>query len=695
MIRYAIAIFTSAFLIFQVQPIIARYILPWFGGSPAVWSTCLLFFQLGLLAGYAYAHLITTRLSLQRQAFLHCALIFVVFILLPVSPTRPITELDGMHDSFQTWTILKLLFKTVGFPFILLSASAPLLQHWFANKYVGTSPYRLYALSNTGSLLALISYPFLIEPLFAIREQTLWWSIGFVIFGLATLVSAWAFFKNHKHAPELAQEKGQQSITSKNTMKIRPIRWILFSACGSMLLLAITNSMCQDLAAIPFLWIIPLSLYLISFIICFERDTWYQRIIWIPLFAAFTSLLVNHLLQDFEDESITLLGNILIYCGTLFTGVMVCHGELTRSKPHTAKLTSFYLFISLGGAIGGIFVNLIAPTIFSGFWELHVSLLSIAFISTISLIQDKSTLSNQMHSALSSASGAGSILLAVFLWMHVGIYGDKSIHDSRGFFGVLHVYDNDSETHSHHRSLVHGRIRHGNQWFSPELENQPCTYFTENSGVGIAINHHPLRKGGKSMHIGVTGLGIGTISALCNPGDSIRFYEINNQVITLANEYFTYLKNSKADVEIILGDARLTLEKEVNSEESNRYDVLVLDAFSGDAIPIHLLTEQSFDLYRKHLKKDGILAIHITNLYVDLSDVVRNLAKKADLPIHYIVHDGDDGPYDDYNEWVLITENKEFIADKKVQSALSDWNHELKDIHWTDDFSNLFETVIW
>jgi len=686
----AIAVFSGAFLVFQVQPIIARFILPWYGGAPAVWSTCMLFFQLGLLAGYAYAHVIATNLSFKRQALLHCALILLAIFLLPVSPEKPVYEDLVLANQPQALGIFKLLIVTVGFPFFLLSASTPLLQHWFANRYPGASPFRLYSLSNTGSLLALISYPFVVEPALALKEQTMWWSLGFVFFGLVSAACALQHFRKGR-AP--SQIPTQDDATDNAATS--PIRWGLFAACGSVLLLATTNQMCQDVATIPFLWVAPLSLYLISFIICFERDAWYRRAVWIPLFAVSASLLVYVLHQDYDHDGPSLAGELITYFSTLFTGAMVCHGELTRLKPHKSKLTLFYLYIALGGATGGILVNLVAPVIFSGFWELHISLTATALIACLSIFRDGSTLSLPRRVWFGGATGVGVITLGLFLMVHVQLQQETSIIDTRGFFGVLHVYEDNLGTDGYYRSMYHGRIRHGGQWLAPGRRETPMAYYGNESGVSLAITEHPVRKKKQPLFVGVVGLGAGTLCAYGKPGDRFRFYEINSQVISLAHDYFSFLTDTQASVEIITGDGRLVLENEFERMGSNNFDVLVIDAFSGDAIPIHLLTAQASELYWQHLKKDGILAIHITNNYLNLSDVARGLARHAGKPGYYFVDEEETETYADYNEWVLITDNLQFGESETIQGALSDWAHPDRLIHWTDDYSSLFEVVRW
>ncbi len=689
MFSYSLAIFTGAFLVFQVQPVVARYILPWFGGSPAVWTTCMLFFQVGLLAGYYYAYLISRYLPKNRQALIHCFLLVLAILVLPIMPEKPVEDMIATQGQSQTWVILKLLFVTVGFHFILLSSTAPLLQSWFSKNYPEKSPYRLYALSNLGSLLALISYPFVIEPNLKVTEQTLFWSIGFGLFSAMSLLCAVKYYRLNV-APALPEKPSSNHSTLDRR---EPFLWCLFAAFGSMLLLAVTNQMCQDVAVIPFLWVLPLSIYLISFIICFERDAWYVRSIWIPFYAVSASALAYLLLDDYEDE-FNLIAELLIYCSALFAGVMVCHGELTRRKPTSDKLTLFYLFVALGGALGGVFVSILAPILFDGFWELHIALGSIGCIISAVLLENREkSLENTWSIRLGLLSVCGTVLLTIALFKHMALQRDASIYNTRGFYGVLHVYEDDLGTRQHYRTMYHGRIRHGAQLMT--RPTKPTTYYSRSSGAGLAINSHPRFDNNQTMNIGVVGLGVGTLATYGRAGDKIRFYEINDQAHAIAKEYFTYLNDTQAQVDIIMGDGRLSMERELTSEGSMAFDVLLVDAFSGDAIPIHLLTEEVFDIYWQHLKEDGILAIHVTNIYVDLTDVVRNLANKMNKSAFYIVDDEPTFSKADYSEWILITDNQTFMKKRELNEMSDEWFHELKPIYWSDDFSNLYDVLIW
>ena len=700
---YSVAIFTSAFLVFQVQPVIARFILPWYGGTAGVWTTCLLFFQLGLLAGYLYAHALAAHLQLKQQALVHGSLILLSLFLLPITPEMP----EFSKSLPQTIEILYLLALSVGFPFIILSASAPLFQHWFVHVHPGKSPFRLYALSNAGSLLALLSYPFLIEPVLKLSTQTLVWSFIYIIFMCFTIWSAWPIINSRLfeglNQTETEVKNRTSSYKSSEPLKapgwFDRISWILLAAGGSVVLLAVTNQMCQDVAVIPFLWVVPLSLYLITFIICFERDAWYQRKIWLPFMALTIGLLVYLLNHDYASTEISLVYQIIIYCAALFGCCMVCHGEMVRRRPAAGNLTMFYLYLALGGALGGVFVNLAAPILFDGFWELHGSLVFVALSAIVLIYLDHAGLKVLQRRLILICGCVGLALLIWFLRLHILSQQSLSVLNTRNFFGVLHVYEFERGTKNHIRSLYHGRICHGTQILDKLNRNKPISYYGRNSGISLALNHYPSRRledtEKRGMRIGVIGLGIGTIAAFGQPDDYIRFYEINPDVESIARKHFYYLDSCKAEIEVAIGDGRRLLQDELETNGSGQYDVIVVDAFSGDSIPVHLLTLEASDLYWQHLKENGILALNISNLHLDLTDVVRQMAAHAHKEAIFTEDSGFASRFYDSNAWVLITSNKDFLSYTILKAFRTDWRHKLKPVIWTDDFSNLFEVVEW
>ncbi|MFT7388767.1 MAG: hypothetical protein ACI8VC_002024 [Candidatus Endobugula sp.] len=686
MFSFALAIFTSAFLVFQVQPIIARFILPWYGGTPTVWTTCMLFFQLGLLGGYAYAHLLARYVPLKKQVSLHLIFVALSFLSLPITPSL----LDTHHH--QTLEILLLLFSAVGLPFILLSASAPLLQHWFSRVHPNQKTFRLYALSNTGSLLALVSYPFIVEPMVKLSQQALYWSLFYGLFFLFCFCSSWPILRQ-----SLAEEIDIDEHEPQPPSWPKRLLWMLLAACGSIALLSITNQMTQDVAVIPFLWVLPLSLYLMSFIICFDRDSWYRRIIWFPFLAISITALLYLFEHDYDNGKISLAYQVVIYCAALFACCMVCHGEMVRKRPTDHHLTLFYLYVALGGALGGVLVNIIAPLLFDGYWELHLVLLAVMSIACACLLMEKHLLSQRLRMGFSVAAITAITISGYYLWDHKAYQQESSILNIRDFYGVLHVYDEDIGTEDHYRSLYHGRIRHGEQWLHDDLKNKPSSYYGYNSGVGLAMTRHPARLSTVSsptpLKAAMIGLGAGTIAAYGESGDAFSFYEIDPNMAYIAKHYFSYLEDGKADNTVILGDGRRSLTKQLQAGGSLQLDILAIDAFSGDAIPMHLLTSEASDMYWEHLKEDGILAIHITNLHLDLSSITRQLALRAGKEAISIVDYG--GDYNGYSDWVLITSNAEFLKDEKIIDQQSQWQRPLKPTLWTDDFSNLFDVVNW
>lgn len=690
MIAFAIAIFVSAFLLFQVQPIVARYILPWFGGSPAVWTVCMLFFQVGLLCGYSYARLLAMYIRPGLQPVIHLALLVVSLLTLPIAPTDDWLPSGGSAD--PSLYILALLLTSVGFPFAMISASAPLLQHWFAETYPGKSPYRLYALSNLGSLIALLSYPFIVEPELTLQSQTVLWSIGYVAF---IVICGWCAL------PLLRGGKRGIGGRIRTREQAQPIRWqdkclwVVLAATGSTVLLATTNQMCQDVAVVPFLWILPLSLYLLSFIICFENDRWYRREIWVPVMLASVASLVFLMHQNYASTEMPLALQIIIYSAAMFACCMVCHGELVRRRSPVASLTSFYLYVALGGALGGVFVNLLAPLIFDGFWELHGSLLATVCLAGVCIYLDTGWHTSASARTVFSISWGVILFALIFrLGQHIQEQRDNSIANFRSFYGVLHVYEYGAGGAEHRRDFFHGRINHGSQWFGGRRPFMPTKYYGPHSGVAVAFRHFPrpvvMADESNGLKIGAVGLGIGTISVYAREKDRVRFYEINPQVASIARDYFTYLTQGPSTIDVVLGDARISMNNELRESGSQQYDLLVLDAFSGDSIPIHLLTEEAFALYWQHLKPNGILAIHITNLHLDLGDIVRQLARRYDKSAIRFAHDVQ-VTFESPNDWVLVTDNPEFLQDPEVLLRQLPWpTDKPKPILWTDNFSNLF-----
>ena len=678
----AATIFLSAFLLFQVQPMVGKLVLPWFGGSAGVWTTCLLFFQTLLLLGYLYSHLVVRHLSQKGQIRVHGGLLLAALLTLPLRLHPFFRPLGGNEPLGH---LLGLLTLTVGFPYLLLSTTGPLVQAWVARR--GRIPYRLFALSNLASMLALASYPLLVEPFLPLKAQAWLWSAGFATF--AGLVFALA----RRNAFEAVDRKGTPE-PEERPGTILKLLWIAFAAVPSLLLMAVTTHLSTNVAPIPFLWILPLGLYLLSFILCFEGSRWYQRGLFLGLLPVLLVIMSLALRPDFKwmDYRFEALskaafwlasvrGQVLLFSLGLFVACMVAHGELARRRPHPQFLTGFYLRLSLGGAMGGLFVAYLAPRIFTTYLELPLGLAAAAAVAGLSLAWDQSPRPRWQR----PVAGAMSVL-ALGLGLHalrLNRPEDQiTIARGRNFYGTLAVFDNPEHTW---RTLAHGTITHGGQFLDPAKANHPATYYSLDSGVGLAIASlkEPPRK------LGLVGLGTGSLAAYGRPGDQLRFYEINPLVEPFARHYFTYLGQSLAATEVMLGDARLSLE----AESAQGYDLLAIDAFSSDAIPVHLLTREAFALYFRHLAPGGVLAVHVSNRYLELRPVVRASVDAFGWKARVVDTDSDEEEGTYGSTWVLVTQDDAFFdgpafRDNEDVKPLPD-----KALLWRDDFSNLFRVL--
>ena len=689
MLLYSLTVFLSAFLLFQVQPIVAKMILPWFGGSSAVWSTCMLFFQVVLLLGYLYAHWLHEKLAPRRQAIAHIAALAVSFAALPMLPNPGWKSAGVAHPSL---TILALLSVTVGLPYFLLSSTSPLLQAWYARTHREGMPYRLFALSNFASMLALLSYPFVVEPNLPVRIQGWVWSAAYVSFAALCGATAWRS-SAHAGAPQAAAQEGAPTMDDSPAWTLR-LLWLGLAASASILLLAVTNHLTQDVAAIPFLWILPLSVYLLSFIVCFESPRFYRRAVYLPLLGAALAFMAYRLWPyrtDFNPPWLGFLTQmpirwiVVAFAVGLFACCMVCHGELARLKPHPRYLTGFYVTVSLGGAVGGLFVGLVAPNLFRAYYEFPIGLGLCAAIAFLVLARGMWRLAGLWPRwgapALAVVLCGYLACLGVEMWEMVDGYRVVA----RNFYGLLRVEDegNPRMDEDASRQLIHGTINHGEQFLREPYRRQPVTYFCPQSGIGLAMQAQE----GRPRRIGILGLGCGTLAAYGRPGDTFRIYEINPLVLDIARTEFTYLRDTPARVEVVLGDGRLVLE----SEPSQQFDLLVMDAFSGDSVPVHLITLEAFRTYFRHLKPGGILAVNITNKYLDLEPVVERAAAafgKAALVYDYTPGDADFLCFE--CSWTLIMDGATAAAHPGLQHAGQVLRQERPFRAWTDDFSNMF-----
>ncbi|HLP24742.1 MAG TPA: fused MFS/spermidine synthase, partial [Acidobacteriota bacterium] len=661
-----------------------------------------------------------------------------------------------------TRRILLLLTATLGLPYLLLSATGPLVQRWFSLTHPDKSPYRLYALSNVGSLLALLGYPFAIEPLLARPVQAWSWSVALVVFAALCGACAWRILRANPAAPAEPASTTVESADADNTAVadkpggMQRFFWLALPAVASVLLVATTSKLCVDVAVIPFLWVLPLALYLLSFIVCFDHPRWYARGVFATLFVL-ACIAIGYFVSSGLHAPIA--QQIVAYSAALFIACMICHGEVYRLRPAPRHLTSFYLHLSIGGALGGFFVAVVAPLVFNDYYELHLGYWALAYLfAAICLVQHSRSIALGVGAGtllgvallplffLGKATDTGLLaqlknyyatyhsfyleyrwwaagVLLVLLWslrgalraregewhvrfsflplgltamlgaiFFIQITGTNTgmIESSRNFYGTLKVRPyGEPASVSYSYLLSHGITTHGLQFLRPPYNTWATTYYGPKSGIGLALEQAEPTTGGRKF--GFVGLGAGTLAAYGLPGDQLHIYEINPAVLHLARERFTYLTQTAADVKIVLGDARLTMEDELAHDSPQHFDVLALDAFSSDSIPVHLLTEEAFDVYLKHVKPDGVIAVHISNRYLDLLPVVEALAKRYRLNLVTISEDPKDEDWWLYRTtWCLLSRDPQKFASGVFQDAADGPSDETAaTILWTDDRASL------
>jgi len=778
---FASTSFLSAFLMFQVQLIVSKCILPWFGGSAAVWTTSMLVFQLLLLGGYIYSHVISAKVSAIAQTRIHLALLLIAFVMVlalsfvwpsaitPGASWKPRTGGDPTRD------VMAIILVSTGLPFFVLSTTGPLLQRWFARLGGGSGTYRLYSISNVGSLLGLLTFPFLLEPTLRITTQGRVWSLLFGAFIAGCAICAWkarnATEETKIEETQAAGDNVYGATAETPASLLTYAMWFLLAACPSSLLLATTNLLCQQVTTVSLLWVLPLSIYLLSFILCFDDPRWYRRSFFHPLFAVILFLTCAGLIVN------NILSQAILLPALLFLGCMICHGELVRLKPGVKRLTSFYLTVSAGGAAGGIFVGIVAPHIFTFFTEFQLTLASIVILLLVCLFLDPDSwiferglrlpvaitgsailtaylagrrfrlgvpqLLERLHFypvalvigtvvilgtyILGRGQGSGHGLLVEqlqapeaeqkerrpplpwpahtrgfrFVQVYVGCLALLALAalyrstrsspepylSSRNFYGAVRVFRD-----AHDRVLVHARTVHGLQ-LDPPNDRIGTTYYGKNSAIGILLQNHPKRSiPGKSLRVGLVGLGAGTLATYGQPGDYFRYYEINPDVVKLSSgpqPVFTYLRDSAARVDVELGDARLLLERELAKGEIQKFDVLVLDAFAGGTVPVHLLTREAFDTYWQHLDPDGgIIAVNITSGHIDLSPVLQG----ASAYFHAAsIVDDDASEFPCKNSrWVLLTRTSGALNIQGLEQTALSARMQIPPRLWTDDYSDIF-----
>jgi SAM-dependent methyltransferase len=662
---YSLTIFLSAFLLLVVEPMAAKQLLPTLGGSSAVWTTCLVFFSVTLLLGYLYAHWISSLFDPKQQAVIHILILTMALLTLGIR-IQPGPAAVSYHPAL---TVFRVLGTVIGLPYLALSSTTPLLTAWYAGSFEGRSPYRLFALSNLASLLALASYPLLIEPHLTMKQQTGWWSGGFLVFAVLCGAIAW---------------QGRRRFVAPGSEKAalaghpEPF-WFLLALGGGMMLTAITSHMSANIAAIPLLWLPPLALYLLTFILAFQ-GAWtpirQSMLRWVLVAVASMA----YALRDIRTI-LPIAVSVPLFLIALFLCCFFLHGELYARRPVTAGMTSFYLVVATGGAAGTLLVGVIFPLVLRANYDLACTLVVVSLIALAATWQD--------GWGLRMIWMAGAAASIVILSTQVHQYDDDAVALMRNFYGTLRVRESHLPPQSDtDRQLLNGTIEHGAEWFAPQFLGQPLTYYAPDSGLGLAMR---LCCGPGEKRVGVIGLGTGTVAAYGNPGDAVVFYEINPLVERLARHWFTFLHDSPARVEVILGDARLSLA----AEKPQHFNVIVVDAFSGDAIPVHLLTREALALYRRHLQPGGVIVFHVSNQYINLEPVVAAIAKDAGMKAESVHSRGDEQNGYYYADWILVTANETLLSQPEIVNNGFPTPLQANVRLWTDNYSSVFPLLKW
>ncbi len=627
--------------------------LPKFGGSAGVWVTCMLFFQVMLLLGYLYSWLLTSRLSHRAQSMIHGALLLASVAFAAARPTIAWSQSSGDNPA---WTILAGLLIAIGLPYFLLATTSPLLQVWLSDS--AEFPWWLFAVSNAASLTALLAYPAIIEPMLPQSSQMHWWWVGYGLFFV--LVGTTAITNARVVSPGARNE---DVIASGNSLL-----WISLAACGSALWMAVANHLSQEVAPVPFLWVLPLSIYLLTFILCFEGRNWYRP-------ALFRWLLpVAWICAGYQIAGrgpSGLVWEISIFSLALFIWCMFCHGEIARTRPESRHGSAwFYLMISLGGALGALFVGLAAPNLLTTYLELPIGIAASALLA-LRVLYGMTSPWRLLRLAV--------VALAAFVIATRFQAGFGDVIHLRNFYGALQVSDAESSGAAI-RTLYNGKTLHGVEFVAPDKSKLPTAYYGPESGVGLVMRSHS----DTARRVALVGLGVGTLAVYGHHGDEFRFYEINPAVIDVAQRYFHFLGTSDVKVDIREGDGRLQLLL----EPSDSFDILVLDAFADDSIPVHLLTREAFQTYFRLLHRDGLMAVHVTNRFLELTPVVESAA--ASLGKYAVeVHNAADPERQVLaSDWVLVSSAPELL---RPFGGSTPQAHAVR--LWTDDYSNLFQVL--
>ncbi len=689
-LAFAVTMAVAGFLLFQVQLVLAKYILPWFGGSASTWLVCLLFFQVALLVGYAYAFAVSQPLSLRRQVEVQIAVVALSLLLLPITPSESWKPQDAGDP---TWRIVALLAACVGGPYVVLATTTPLLSRWLGRRHPALDPARLFAASNLGSFLGLLTFPFAFERFISSEAQTRWWSWGYLLYG--TLLAACGAVTMARTRADA--KPGAGALFSPARADDALLAWIALSALGSILLLATTNTILQWSAVLPFLWVVPLSIYLLTYVIAFGHQRAYDRLLFgaaFPLLAG-TSFLVS----STPASSQGFLALLALHAALLFAGCMICHGELARLQPEPARLPKFYLAITLGGALGGICVALVAPLLLNDDFEHWLVLCAIAIAAFVLMMREGHA--RKMRAIVPAAWVAGICFLG---GLAAGIRDEIApesvlVERIRNFYGVVKVLRQEKDNPQRHFLMMQqAGIDQGGQFQGAGRSMVLVCGFDERSALGLALRHHVKRRAGAqqaSLRIGIVGLGAGTIAAHGREGDTIRYYELNPAVLDLANRHFTFLRDGKATTDVLLGDGRLVLERQLKRGDAQNFDVLVLNAFRGASPPMHLMTAEAFDIYFRHLAADGILAVNFEVDTFEMAPLHRGLARRLGVDVRWFETRevrGCDSPI----SWALYSKDKAFFALPAVRRAISEWrDNGRSEIVWTDNDNNLISILNW
>jgi len=727
---FAVTIFVSSALLFSIQPMIARMLLPLLGGTPAVWNTCMLFFQAVLLCGYAYA-LLVSRWPLKRQLIVQLAALGLAFISLPIGLSSSWVNSVPPTEDPSLWLLL-CLAASVGLPFFIISSNSPLLQKWFSRTATDSAkdPYFLYSASNAGSLLALLAYPVLLEPFFTLRMQSRIWTVGYAALVLLVAVHCLTLFRSRE------QEKTEtESVLPEEKLTVRRrLRWLLLAFAPSSLMLGVTNYITTDIASVPLLWIIPLALYLLTMVFAFSRKRFFPARLGDLIIPGATVILLLLYLADNSGSGSRVL--VLLHLAYFFFAALMCHTQLAGDRPGPQHLAQFYVWLSLGGVLGGIFNAIIAPLVFRGVVEYPLAILLSCLLLPGLKAGPTGIRERRLDFALPVLIGAFTFALGFFadyvtpkqLSTSVFVVGvplfvtyplrrrplrfslslaaviivaamvtgvsRNTLHAERNFFGVLKVLSDDRNRDLH--SFLHGSTVHGRQITTPGRRCEPISYYhSEGPFSRIFAQFQGSTSPEKIANVAIIGLGTGATITYARPNERWTFYEINPAVVSIAKspQYFTYLSEcAAAPVTMVLGDARLRLHEAPDQS----YNLLVLDAFSSDSIPVHLMTQQALDLYLSKLAPGGMLVFHISNRNLDLTEVVADLAQSRNLSALSLLDLTPPQPNrKDPSHWVVLTRNSAdygvLANDPTAKRLVSDGYDDV----WTDDFSNILSVFRW